>query len=298
MRVFVTGATGFVGSAIVQELIGAGHQVLGLARSETAARSLISAGAAVHRGDLDDLDSLMSGAADSDGVIHTGFNHDFSKFKASTEADRRIIEAMGSVFVGTDRPLIVTSAIGVLKSNGRLIAEADMPAGSTNPRVASEEAADAVAANGIRSSVVRLSPTVHGEGDHGFVPALIRIAREKGESVYIGEGQNRWSAVHVLDTARLYRLALEKAAVGGTRYHGVAEEGIVFRDIATIIGERLNIPVVSKSVEEAANHFGWFAHFTVMDIPASGKQTQDSLGWQPAGPGLIADLNQDSYFSI
>lgn len=298
MRVFVTGATGFVGSAIVQELIGAGHQVIGLARSDAAAKSLITAGAEVHRGDLDDLDSLMSGAAGSDGVIHTAFNHDFSKFKANAEADRRVIEALGSVFAGTDRPLIITSAIGVLKSNGRPVTEDDMPVGSMNPRVASEEAADAVAANGVRISVVRLPVSVHGEGDHGFVPTLIGIAREKGISVYPGTGENRWPAVQILDAAHLYRLALEKAAVGGTRYHVVAEEGIAFRNIAAIIGKRLDIPVVSKSGEEVANHFGWLAHFAVMDIPASGKQTQESMGWQPARSGLIADLERDSYFSI
>jgi nucleoside-diphosphate-sugar epimerase len=316
MRVFVTGATGFIGSAIVQELIGAGHQVLGLARSDEAARSLTAAGAAVHRGDLNDTDSLRKGAACSDGVIHTGFIHDFTKFKAVCETDRQAIAALGSALAGSDRPLVVTSGIGLL--------EEDMPLPGPNPRIASEEAADSVAADGVRVSVVRLPPSVHGEGgDHGFVPILIRIAREKGLSVYKGDGLNRWSAVHRLDAAHLYRLVLEEAAAAGThvagirtagtpvagsgaagtrvaatRFHGVAEEGIAFRDIAEVIGRRLNIPVVSKSPEEAATHFDWFAHFAALDVPASARQTRDQLGWRPAQPGLIADIDSDSYFSI
>jgi len=336
MRVFVTGATGFIGSAIVQELIGAGHQVLGLARSEEAARSLIAAGAAIHRGNLDDTDSLRRGAAVSDGVIHTGFIHDFTKFKAVCETDRRAIEALGSALAGSDRPLVVTSAIGLL-APGRLGIEEDMPPSGPNPRIASEEAADSVAAGGVRVSVVRLPPSVHGEGDHGFVPILINIAREKGLSVYKGDGLNRWPAVHRLDAARLYRLVLEgtavaeKVAVAGrvavaentatkadakapaevpakvpagatpaaaTRFHAVAEEGIAFRDIAEVIGRRLNIPVVSKSPEEAATHFDWFAHFAAFDVPASAKQTRDRLGWRPVQPGLLADIDSDSYFSV
>jgi nucleoside-diphosphate-sugar epimerase len=295
MRVFVTGATGFIGSAIVQELIGAGHQVLGLARSDAAAKSLAAAGAQVHRGDLEDLDSLRSGAAASDGVIHNGFIHDFSKFKAVCETDRLAIEALGSVLAGSDRPLIVTSGIGLL-TPGRLATEEDQPAGGPNPRVASEEAADAVAARGVRVSVVRLPPSVHGDGDHGFIPMLIGIAREKGLSVYKGDGLNRWPAVHRLDAARLFRLALEKAPAPGTRFHGVAEEGVAFREIAEIIGKRLNIPVVSKSPEEAADHFGWFAHFAALDIPASAKQTRERLGWHTVQPGLIADIDRESYF--
>jgi nucleoside-diphosphate-sugar epimerase len=341
MRVFVTGATGFIGSAIVQELIGSGHQVLGLARSEEAARSLIAAGAAVHRGDLNDTDSLRRGAAVSDGVIHTGFIHDFTKFKAVCETDRQAIEALGSTLAGSDRPLVVTSAIGLL-TPGRLGIEEDMPPSGPNPRIASEEAADSVAAGGVRVAVVRLPASVHGEGDHGFVPILINIAREKGLSVYKGDGLNRWPAVHRLDAARLYRLVLEgafaeapakapakipaeateahakspaeaskahakahaeaPAAAGtrgaATRFHGVAEEGIAFRDIAEVIGRRLNIPVVSKSPEEAATHFDWFAHFAGLNSPASAKQTQDRLGWRPVQPGLIADIDSDSYFSV
>lgn len=293
MRVFVTGATGFIGSAIVQELIGAGHQVLGLARSEAAAAALIAAGAQVHRGDLEDLDSLRSGVAMSDGVIHTAFNHDFSNFKASCETDRRAIEALGATLEGTDRPLVITSGTGLL-APGALATEATMQT-SGSPRVASEEAATAIAAKGVHVSVVRLPPSVHGDGDHGFVPMLIGFARKKGVSVYLGEGLNRWPAVHRLDAARLFRVALEKGSAGA-RYHGVAEEGVLFKEIAVVIGKRLNVPVVSRAHAEAADHFGWFAHFAAIDNRASSQQTREQLGWQPTGPGLIEDIDRDSYF--
>ena len=296
MRVFVTGATGFIGSAIVKELITAGHDVVGLARSEASAKSLTDAGARVHRGALDDLDSLKRGAAESDGVIHTAFIHDFSKFKENCETDRRAIEALGSALAGSDRPLIVTSGTG-LTVPGRPATEETVSASGPGaiPRVASEEAAAASTERGTRVSVVRLPPSVHGDGDHGFVPLLIGIARQKGASAYIGDGQNVWPAVHRLDAACLYRLVLEKG-LAGARYHGVAEEGVPFREIATVIGRRLNLPVVSKSPEQAAEHFGWFAHFAALDNPASSSRTRELLAWQPTQIDLIADLERGRYF--
>jgi nucleoside-diphosphate-sugar epimerase len=294
MRVFVTGATGFVGSAIVEELISAGHEVLGLARSDAAAASLAAVGAQAHRGSLEDLDSLRHGAAATDGVVHTAFIHDFATFKANCETDRHAIEALGSALAGSDRRLIITSATGLVAS-GRLAIEGDVPASGSIARVASEEAAAAVAAQGVCVSVVRLPPSVHGDGDHGFVPTLIGFARQKGVAAYVGDGRNRWPAVHRLDAARLYRLVLENGAAG-VRYHAVAEEGVALRDIAGVIGRRLNVPVVSKTREEAASHFGWFAHFATLDNPTSSAHTQERLGWRPAGPTLIPDLDRARYF--
>ena len=296
MRVFLTGATGFIGSAIVQELISAGHQVLGLARSDAGAKSLAAAGAEVHRGDLEDLDSLRSGVAAADGVIHTGFIHDFSRFKEVSEIDRRAIEALGGALAGSDRPIVIASGTALV-SPGRLATEESVSTitSADIPRIATEEATTLMATRGVRAALMRLSPSVHGDGDHGFVPTLINIAREKGVSAYIGDGRNRWNAVHRLDAARLFRLALEKATAGA-KYHAVAEEGIAFREIAEVIGRRLNIPVVSKSPEEAANHFGWIGAFAGLDCPASSKLTQERLDWRPAQPTLLTDLERGSYF--
>jgi nucleoside-diphosphate-sugar epimerase len=283
MRVFVTGATGFVGSAIVPELIGAGHQVLGLARSDAAAASLTAAGADVQRGSLDNLESLRKGAGAAHAVIHAGFIHDFANYAAAAETDRRAIETIGAVLAVSDRRFIVTSGTA-LTAPGRVATERDS-ANSTFPRK-SEEAAASTAEGGARVSVLRLPPSVHGVGDHGFVPLLIRLAREKGVSAYVGQGLNRWPAVHRLDAARLYRLVLE-ASLLAPCYHAVADEGVPFR---------LNIPVVSKSPEEAADHFGWFAHFAALDCPASSVQTQEQLGWRPTQASLIPDIDQPSYF--
>ena len=291
MRVFVTGATGFVGSAIVQELIGAGHQVLGLVRSDDKAKALAATGAEVHRGDVQDLASLRAGAAEADAVIHTAFIHDFTKFKENCEIDRHAIAALGEALEGSSRPLIVTSGTGLLRRD-RAVTEDDTYTSGPNaiPRIATEESADAVKARGVNVSVMRLPPSVHGAGDHGFVPMLVNLAREKGVSATVGAGSNVWPAVHRFDAARLYRLALEKNA-GPRRYHAVAEEGVPFKEIATVIGKRLGVSVVAKSPEEAATHFGWFAHFAAMGNLASSGQTQALTGWQPKEIGLIADID-------
>ena len=292
MRVFVTGATGFVGSAIVPELINRGHQVLGLARSDAAAAALTAAGAGVQRGSLEDLESLRAGASASDAVIHAGFIHDFANYAACAETDRRAILAIGAVLAGSTRPFIVTSGTA-LAAPGRVATEEDA-AQSNFPRK-SEEAAATVAALGARVSVLRLPPSVHGVGDHGFIPLLINLARQKGVSAFVGDGLNRWPAVHRVDAARLYRLVLESEHLA-PRYHAVDDEGVPFHEIAGVIGRRLSIPVVSKSPEEAPDHFGWFGLFAAIDCPASSARTRKQLGWRPEQPLLIPDIDHPSYF--
>jgi nucleoside-diphosphate-sugar epimerase len=293
MRIFVTGATGFVGSAVVSELIKSGHQVLGLARSDAAAQSLSAAGAKVHRGSLEDLASLRSGAAASDGVIHLGFIHDFSKFQENCEIDKHAIEALGSVLAGSNKPLIVTGGTAGLSAPGQVATEDNViPPNFPFPRV-SEQTALALIPKGVRASVMRL-PQVHDTVKQGLVTYAIAIAREKGVSAYIGEGLNSWAAAHVSDVARLYRLALEKHETGA-RYHAVAEEGVRMKDIAETIGRGLKVPAKSISPEEAPAHFGWLGMFTAHSLRASSAQTQKKLGWHPTGPGLIADLEKMNY---
>lgn len=296
MRVFVTGATGFIGSAVVRELFAAGHQVFGLVRSDAAEASVAATGAEVHRGALDDLDSLRSGAAASDGVIHLAYIHDFSQYEAAARTDHRAIETLGEVLKGSDRPLVIASGLLGLAA-GRVGTERDTPDPDSpaGPRIASAQMALSLAAHGVRSSVVRLAPTVHGEGDHGFVATLIGIAREKGVSGYIGDGSNRWPAVHRLDAAHLFRLALEKASAGSV-LHGVADEGVPVRAIAEVIGRHLDLPVVAISPEDAGKHFGWLAGILAADVPASSVLTRERLGWHPMQPALLADLDQGHYF--
>lgn len=297
MRVFLTGATGFIGSAIIPELLRNGHQVLGLARSDEGAKSLTAAGAKVHRGDVENLESLRSGAAQANAVMHLAFIHDFSKFQENCEIDRRAIEVLGDALVGTKKLLIVTSGTGISSAGtGVPTTESDPPVSlSTIPRAATEEAANAVAARGVKVAIVRL-PQVHDTARQGLVSYAIQVARQKGRAAYVGEGRNRWAAVHVSDAARLYRLALEKDE-GGVRYHAVGEEGVSARDIAEAIGHGLKIPVVSLTPEQGSAHFGWLAHFIAWDMPASSAKTRAKLGWNPSGPDLITDLRNMNYSS-
>lgn len=298
MRVFVTGASGWIGSAVVPELIGAGHQVLGLARSDASAQRLLAAGAEAHRGDLDDLDSLRAGARDCDGVIHLAYNHDFSRMAQAAQTDRLAIEALGAELSGSDRPLVIPSGTLGLAS-GRPGTERDMPdAGpGAHPRLVNAQVALGLAAQGVRSSVVRLAPTVHGTGDPGFMAVLVAIARERGVSGYIGDGSNRWNAVHQLDAARLCRLALESAPAGSV-LHGVAEEGVAIRDVATVIGRHLGLETAAIAPQDAEEHFGWLAFFLAVDSPASSDLTRELLGWNPTHPGLLEDLEQGHYFGV
>jgi nucleoside-diphosphate-sugar epimerase len=296
MRVFVTGATGFIGSAVVRELIGSGHDVVGLARSDEGAAAVDAAGAEVQRGTLDDLDVLRTAAASADGVIHTAYIHDFSQMQNSAQVDRRAVEALGGALEGSGRPFVVTSGTALIKP-GQVVTEEDRadPSAATHARLGTEELVRGLAPRGVRSAIVRPGVSVHGEGDHGFVPVVIEIARAMGVSAYIGDGSNRWPAVHRLDAAPLYRLVLEHAPAGSV-YHAVADEGVPTRDIAEVIGRHLGLPVASIAPEEAAEHFGWMGGFFGVDAPASSALTQARLAWEPMHPGLIEDLEQGHYF--
>jgi len=297
MRVFLTGATGFIGSAIIPELLGAGHQVTGLVRSEAGTRALIAAGVQVLHGTLDDVETLRQGAAAADGVIHTAFIHDFKDLAAAGRTDLAAIAAFGAALAGSDRPLVVTSGTAHLPP-GRSSTEDDAPDVQcpARHRIPSEEATLALAQRGVRSCLIRLPPSVHGDGDHGFVPALIGVARATTVSAYVGDGMNRWPAVHRRDAARLFRLALE-SGTAGARYHGIADQGVPVRAIAEVIGRRLDLPVVSRSPQDAAAHFGWLATFIGLDCPSSSALTQERLGWKPVHAGLLADLDRPAYFA-
>jgi nucleoside-diphosphate-sugar epimerase len=297
MRVFVTGASGWIGAAVVADLIEAGHEVAGLARSDASAAAVQDAGAVVIRGSLDDLDTLTAAATAADGVIHTAYVHDFSQMEAAAVTDRRVITTLGAALEGSDRPLVVTTGTGVLQP-GRPVGEDDRHDPSTpgHPRRENETVALELADRGVRVSVVRPAPSVHGEGDHGFVARLVDIARERGASGYVADGANRWAAVHRLDTARLYRMALEQAPAGSV-YHAVGEEGVATRDIADVIARHLNLPLVSVDPGDAAEHFGWLGAFFSWDAPASNALTRERLGWEPTHQGLLADLEEGFYFA-
>ncbi|RZJ71466.1 SDR family oxidoreductase [Flavobacterium sp.] len=295
MKVFVTGASGFVGSAVVKDLLENGHQVLGLARSEESAQALEKAGAKVHRGNIEDLESLKSGVSQADAVIHTAFNHDFSRYKLSCDEDRQIIAALGEAIGNSGKPLVVTSGVGLL-SLGRIVTEDDsVPSSEIVPRAASEEAAIALQQKGVNCYILRLPPSTHGIGDHGFVAMVADMARKAGESVYVGDGQNRWPAAHRFDAASMYRLIVEKQPQQKI-FHAVAEQGVAFGEIAKSIGKELDLPVVSQDKASAEAHFGWFLHFASIDCPASSEKSSATLGWQPKHIGLLDDLNSGDYF--
>ncbi|MCX5084464.1 SDR family oxidoreductase [Streptomyces sp. NBC_00401] len=302
MRIFVTGASGWIGSAVVPELIDAGHEVVGLARSDASAAALTAAGAEVVRGTVDDLGVLREAAAASDGVVHLAFKHDIAfsgDFKGAAEADRRAVDTIGAALVGTDRPFVIASGVAGL-APGRPSTEQDMPTNDGSPisiRVATAEAVLALASQGVRSSVVRLAPTCHGDGDNGFMATLVATARAKAVSGYVGDGANRWPAVHRLDAAHLFRLAVEKAPAGSV-LHGVAEEGVALRDVAEVIGRHLDVPVTSVAPENAAGHFAWLAAFVGIDAPASNRLTRELLAWEPAHPSLLEDLDKGHYFQV
>jgi nucleoside-diphosphate-sugar epimerase len=293
MRVFVTGASGWVGSAVVPELIEAGHRVVGLARSDASADALTAAGAEVHRGALDDLESLRAGAAQSDGVIHLAFIHDFAQYDAANEADRRAIATMGAALAGSGRPLVIASGVATT-AVGRPATEADAPSPHF-PRSRAAEMTLALADDGVRTAVVRLPPTTHGRGDHGFIATVVEIAREHGVSAYVGDGANVWPAVHRSDAARVFRLVLEHAPPGSV-YHAVAEEGLPTRTIAEVIGRHLELRVASIAPDQATAHFGWMGMFWAADLPTTSTLTQERLGWRPTGPGLLDDLEAGHYF--
>jgi nucleoside-diphosphate-sugar epimerase len=305
MRIFVTGASGWIGSAVVPELRGAGHEVVGLARSDESAAALAAAGAEVHRGALDDLGGLGAAAAASDGVIHLAFNHELAfsgDFEGAAEADRRAIETFGEVLAGSERPLVIASGLLGL-TPGRVSSEQDgrdpdpAAAGGASARLANAQLTLSLASRKVRSSVMRLPPTVHGDGDNGFMAMLVGIARETGVAGYVGDGSNRWPAVHRLDAARLFRLAVEKAEAG-TVLHAAGEEGVPIRDVAEVFGRHLEVPVRSISPEDAPEHFSWLAGFLALDAPASSAATREMMGWKPAHPELLADLEQGHYFRV
>ncbi|MFG2793481.1 SDR family oxidoreductase [Streptomyces sp. NPDC048419] len=300
MRIFVTGASGWIGSALVPELLEAGHEVTGLARSDSSAAALTAAGADVVRGSVDDLDVMAGAAAEADGVVHLAFKHDIAfsgDFQGAAEADRRAVDALAEPLAGTDRPFVLASGLAGLKP-GQVASERDMPTvdgSALSIRASTSLAVLALAERGVRSSIVRLSPTCHGDGDHGFMASLVAVARDKGVSGYIGDGANRWPAVHRLDAARLFRLAVEEAPAGSV-LHGVAEEGVAIRDVAEVIGRHLDVPVTSVTPEDAPGHFTWLSAFLGLDAPASNTLTRGLLAWEPTQPGLLEDLDKGHYF--